>query len=148
MSVTGKEQKPYRYVLFLLILVFIGYSGFIYTTGSMSPDLAMSDEALQGERLWRKKNCQACHQLYGLGGYLGPDLTNTVSDPAKGPDYVKAFLNLGIRSMPHFSFSEEEKDQILAYLSHVNKTGYYPNREAELKYNGWVKLKYKKTGTD
>ena len=110
----------------------------------MSSSVAMSEAAMEGGKIWQSKNCQACHQLYGLGGYMGPDLTNIISNPAKGPDYVKAFLVLGTKTMPRFTFTEEEKDQIVAYLTYVSNTGFYPNRDAELQFLGWVKLKYKK----
>ena len=107
----------------------------------------MSEQAIQGEILWQKSNCTACHQLYGLGGYLGPDLTNVISRPGKGPNYVKAFLNSGVKAMPLFHFSEKEKDDIVAFLSHVDKTGYFPNTDAVLQNNGWVNLKYKSSKT-
>ncbi|MCH7870146.1 MAG: c-type cytochrome, partial [Planctomycetes bacterium] len=32
--------------------------------------------AKSGLAIWRENNCQACHQIYGYGGFLGPDLTN------------------------------------------------------------------------
>ncbi len=37
--------------------------------------------AAAGKLLYQKYNCQACHQIYGLGGYMGPDLTNVYSAP-------------------------------------------------------------------
>ena len=104
----------------------------------------MTEEALNGHTLWQQNNCTACHQFYGLGGYLGPDLTNIISTKNKGPSYVKAFLNSGIKIMPKFDFSESEKDEIVAFLTYVDGTGYFPNKQAKLKNTGWVELKYKK----
>ena len=46
--------------------------------------------------------------------------------------------------MPVFSFSEQEKDQLVQFLKEVNETGYYPNKEATIKNTGWVDLHYKK----
>lgn len=103
----------------------------------------MSETALLGETLWQKHNCTSCHQLYGLGGYLGPDLTNVISRKNKGERYVKAMLNSGIKQMPAFNFTETELNQLVEFLSHVDKTGFYPNHESELSTSGWVKLKYK-----
>lgn len=103
----------------------------------------MSKEAIAGEQLWQDNNCVACHQLYGLGGYLGPDLTNVISHPDKGPVYVKAFINSGISSMPKFNFNKKESNQIVAFLNHVDETGIYPNKKAEFASNGWVEIEYK-----
>ena len=103
----------------------------------------MSKQAIRGELLWQENNCTSCHQLYGLGGYMGPDLTNIVSKPTKGPVYLKAFLNSGVKAMPSFNFTEGEKDDIVAFLSHVDATGFFPNNNSELESMGWVKLKYK-----
>ena len=103
----------------------------------------MSKEALEGERLWQENNCTSCHQIYGLGGYLGPDLTNVISHPSKGGEYAKAFLNSGINAMPLFDFNEKEKNQIISFLTHVDETGIYPNENAVFQNNGWVDIEYK-----
>ena len=132
-----------RLVILSLLIIFTLYNVVIYTQNNMSPVNSMSETALKGQQLWQKNNCTACHQLYGLGGYLGPDLTNTISTPGKGGSYVSAFLNSGIKSMPKFHFTEDEKNQIVAFLSHVDSTGYYPNREANFGKDGWVNIEYK-----
>ncbi|MBD3637558.1 MAG: cytochrome c [Crocinitomicaceae bacterium] len=132
-------------VLIALVSVFTVYNAVLYmgeeTSSSSAP--RMSKEAIRGEQLWQENNCTACHQLYGLGGYLGPDLTNVISDPAKGSDYVRTFLNSGVKSMPQFDFSTEEQNAIISYLEHVNATGYYPNYDSEFSKDGWVTIKYK-----
>jgi nitric oxide reductase subunit C len=133
-----------RIVLGTLISVFIIYNITIYFNKvSASSTSQLSDSAIKGEKIWQNKNCTACHQLYGLGGYLGPDLTNVISNPAKGPEYAKAFFNSGIKSMPKFNFTEEEKNNLVEFLSAVDKTGYYPNKDVEFDYSGWVSIKYK-----
>ncbi len=75
--------------------------------------------------------------------YLGPDLTNTYSDKTKGPEYIKAFLNSGIKAMPEFHFSEKEKEALVIFLKEVDQSGYYPNHNASIKPNGWVEIQYK-----
>jgi nitric oxide reductase subunit C len=138
------ERKGNILVISIMLCVFITYNIILYTQQtSASSAPMMSQEALKGEQLWQENNCTACHQLYGLGGYLGPDLTNVISNPAKGEHYVKGFLNSGTKSMPKFSFSEEEKDALVCFLEHVDSTGYYPNTNAEFSSNGWVEIEYK-----
>lgn len=138
----------YRIVLGTLVLLFITYNCVLYTIGTKTDLQPMSPSAIRGQNLWQQNNCTACHQIYGLGGYLGPDLTNVISLDGKGPQYVKAFLNSGVRAMPVFNFNEEEKDDIVELLKHIDKTGYFPNRNPEIENSGWVKLKYKQQEND
>lgn len=102
----------------------------------------MSQDAIYGEDLWQKNNCTSCHQLYGLGGYLGPDLTNLTSSPFKEKDYVFAILDGDVGAMPPFRFTVKEKEYLYEFLSHVDKTGFYPNKASFNAY-GWGSLKYK-----
>lgn len=126
-----------------LLVMFTIYNVVVYTQGTSNITPKMSAAAIHGEKLYQDNNCTACHQFYGLGGYLGPDLTNIISNKIKGPMYVKAFLNSGIKSMPKFNFTEEEKDALVQFLTEVDQTGYYPVKDAEKNANGWVGIKYK-----
>lgn len=133
------------YIVFIgcLISVFAFYNYSLYTGNVAKYELTLSNKAIEGQQLWIQKNCASCHQLYGLGGYLGPDITNICSDKNKGPEYVKAFLNTGVKSMPKFNFTEKEKENIAAFLQEVDKTGFYPNYKAIIQPSGWVKIEYK-----
>lgn len=137
----------YRIVIASMVAVFMFYNFVIYTSDCENPLPPMNEQAMRGEILWQKSNCTSCHQLYGLGGYLGPDLTNVISRSGKGPEYVKAFINSGVKAMPRFNFSDREKDEIVAFLTHVDKTGYFPNPTIHLQKTGWVKLEYKSSKT-
>ncbi len=123
----------------LLAMVFACYNWFVYTHAQPSTDAGLSPSAQKGQALWLQHNCNSCHQLYGLGGYLGPDLTNVYAH--KGAPYTKAMLNSGVRVMPRFSFSEEEMEAMVAFLQEVNKTGSFPDKNAFIGYDGWVNLK-------
>ena len=137
------DTKKNILVIGLLITTFCFYNYLIYTSKENGEPIKLSKKALVGQKIWQDKNCWSCHQTYGLGGYLGPDLTNIYSNKNKGPNYIKAFLNSGVKSMPKFNFTEQEKEAIIAYLKTIDSTGYYPNYDAALKANGWVELKYK-----
>ncbi|NOY48396.1 MAG: cytochrome c [Chlorobi bacterium] len=130
-------------VISTLIVIFSIYNFSVYNLRDYKQPVKLSSKAIQGQQLWQENNCWSCHQIYGLGGYLGPDLTNTFSNPKKGKEYIKTFLNSGIKSMPKFNFSEDEKESIAIFLKYIDSTGYYPNYEANFKLNGWVELKYK-----
>lgn len=130
-------------IITVLVICFCFYNVVIYRSGRKGEAIILATKALEGQVLWQNNNCWSCHQIYGLGGYLGPDLTNVYSTNYKGENYIKAFLNSGVKTMPKFDFSEEEKNAIVAFLKHIDSTGYYPNNEAIIKPNGWVEIKYR-----
>lgn len=137
-------MKPFKkYLLFFLLLLstFSVYNYFLYTSKTDYGTFHLSEKAIQGENLWLKNNCNSCHQLYGLGGYLGPDLTNVYA--RQNEDYLKAMLNSGIKVMPRFNFNTSEKEALVLFLNEVDQTGYYPNIEAKLETDGWVDIKRK-----
>jgi len=100
----------------------------------------MSENAIIGEQIWQDKNCTSCHQIYGLGGYLGPDLTNVYSKHKEG---VVGFFTAGVGAMPVYSFSIQETEALLSFFKHIDQTGYYPNKNALFHNDGWVEIEYK-----
>jgi nitric oxide reductase subunit C len=136
-----KPFKKYLFLFLLLLSTFSVYNYFLYTSKTDYGTIHLSEKAIQGENLWLKNNCNSCHQLYGLGGYLGPDLTNVYARQNK--DYLKAMLNSGIKVMPRFNFNTTEKEALIQFLKEVDQTGYYPNIEAKLETDGWVAIKRK-----
>lgn len=137
----NKIVKKNRLVIFSLVIFVVVYDIMVYNSENNKASLLINDKALLGEEIWQENNCTACHQFYGLGGYLGPDLTNIISN--KGRDYAKAFFNSGIKSMPKFNFTEEQKEALACFLEHVDSTGYYPDTSVNLRYDGWVEINYK-----
>jgi nitric oxide reductase subunit C len=82
----------------------------------------MSSEAHEGRVLYQELNCSSCHQIFGLGGYLGPELTNVISTEGKGKAYVAAFLNYGPGQMPDFHLDSLQTRKIIAYLSYIDSS--------------------------
>ncbi len=109
-----------RLVLLLLCISCAAYTVFVYTRGDAGGDKIPSPSARAGMDVWQAKNCQSCHQLYGLGGYMGPDLTNVAS---KGDAYMRAFLEHGTSRMPNFHLSDTEVAQLTSFLQWVNQSG-------------------------
>ncbi|MBD3906341.1 cytochrome c [Chryseobacterium sp. Ch-15] len=136
-------HKYYVSVFFILVVIYALYSKEIYTEKTNFGHIKLSSNAVKGENLWLQNNCNACHQLYGLGGYMGPDLTNVSSHPQKSAEYLKVMMISGVKSMPKFNFSSDEQEYILQFLKEVDRTGYYPNRNAQIKYTGWVQYQKK-----
>ena len=116
---------------------FIFYSGYVYTTGTESAHQPpMNAEERLGAKVFQDYNCIACHQFYGLGGYMGPDLTNVMSK--RGEAYSRAFIMAGTASMPNLGLAPEEVDAVLAYLAFVDKTGTYPPENYDVRWFGTV----------
>ncbi len=127
-----------RYVFGALFGAFLIYSSQVYTRGTDAPHIeAMSAEARHGQELFQKHNCIACHQFYGLGGYMGPDLTNVLSN--RGEAYSAAFITAGTASMPNLGLSNDEVAALVAYLAYVDMTGTYPPENYTVHWTGLVK---------
>ena len=112
-------------VVGVLTTSYLLYSGLVYTAGTSSDivfNAAEQKKINHGKLLFQEYNCIACHQLYGLGGYLGPDLTNAYSDIYRGELYIKAFLQNGGRRMPNFKLTQEQTEAITSYLKYVDST--------------------------
>ena len=137
------QSSKYLIILIVLISVFSIYNFIIYTSKSEYKTIHLSEKAINGENIWLKKNCNSCHQIYGLGGYLGPDVTNVYSKKGKGEHYIKTIVNSGIQSMPKFNFSKEEKEELVQFFKEIDQTGYYPDVNATIGNDGWVTIKNK-----
>lgn len=126
-----------RSVFVALCAAFLGYSGYVYTKGTEAPHLPpMNAAERQGAAVYQEYNCVACHQFYGLGGYMGPDLTNVIS--LKGEAYARAFITAGTANMPRLGLDADETDAVLAYLAFVDRTGTYPPQQYAVRWYGMV----------
>ncbi len=108
-------------LLAFLVMTFALQTFLVYSddTGRDLPPL--SEHALEGRAVWLSNNCQACHQFYGFGGFLGPDLTNAASRV----DRVRLdeVLTNGVAQMPALHLSEAEISAIQSYLREMDGTG-------------------------
>ncbi len=122
-------------VLTILISGFLFYSFFLYSATSVKA-IVVTKETAQGKILWQQYNCNSCHQIYGLGGYLGPDLTNVYS--RRGQEYIKAFLRYGTNVMPNFNLRENEITELLAFLKNIDASGKSDPRTYTINKNGTI----------
>ena len=81
----------------------------------------LSAAAARGLALWRRHNCQACHQLHGFGGFLGPDLTNVAARATANE--LAPLLDSGRKQMPAFGFSPREQRDLFAFLAAMDASG-------------------------
>jgi len=108
-----------------LFVVFAVYTFFVYSDCDKRPlpGRAPDRHVLAGWKTWQAKNCHTCHQLYGLGGFMGPDLTNVVSDTNKNDAYLRTFIKYGTGKMPNFHLEDTEITDVIAMLKWINKSG-------------------------
>lgn len=128
-------EKKKTIAIVLLCVTFFSYSLYLYLLPPVEVK-NVSDETGYGKLLWQQYNCNACHQVYGLGGFLGPDLTNTYS--TRGPVYIKAFLQNGTPTMPDFHFNDRELKGLLAYLQDIDASGKADPRTFRINTNGTI----------
>jgi nitric oxide reductase subunit C len=58
---------------FLTLFLRLPYSSWIYT-GATDYGTVMTTRQQLGKKIYQEYNCQSCHQIFGLGGYLGQNL--------------------------------------------------------------------------
>lgn len=129
------------YIFGFLCILFLGYSMHIYWLPVFSKDSndpITAEKIAAGRQVWQKYNCQACHQLYGLGGYLGPDLTNVYSRLYESPEALKIFFKGGLKQMPVFNMSPEEEDLLVEFLKATDKSGSADPRNFHLQKDGMI----------
>ena len=110
-------------VFVVLFITYVSYSSWVYTKATSAAG-TMNVQEQSGKKLWQKLNCTSCHQIFGLGGYLGPELTTVISDPKRGEVYARAFLQNGGTRMPNFHFKTEEIDELIAYLKYIDSNAF------------------------
>ncbi|MDH3734407.1 MAG: c-type cytochrome [Gemmatimonadota bacterium] len=110
------EPKWKKRLLAVLVLCFVVQSSLVYSDERHEP---LSEEALAGRALWHRHACQTCHQFYGQGGFLGPDLTNAASrvDSTR----LASLLKVGSGQMPALALADAEIAELSAFLGAMDR---------------------------
>ena len=129
-----------RRIFTAYFVAFVFYSFYVYTAGTEAAHVPqMSEDARRGQDLYQQHNCVACHQFYGLGGYMGPDLTNVISK--RGAAYAGVFIANGTTTMPNLGINAEDTAALVSYLEFVDTTGTYPPEDYKVTWFGTVQQK-------
>jgi mono/diheme cytochrome c family protein len=91
-------------------------SGLVYSDDT---DILLSANAVEGRKLFHEGSCQVCHQLWGQGGFLGPDLTNASSrvDDTR----LASLLTMGSGQMPAYAYADREIQYIRSFLEEIDR---------------------------
>ncbi len=124
-------------IFIFLFSAFAAYSYIVYISSDKGNKEGTPDKhVIAGWKTWQDKNCQSCHQLYGLGGYMGPDLTNIVSQPGRNTAYLLSFIKHGSDKMPDFELNETQSGDLVSFLAWVDKSGKSKVREDQVNWSG------------
>ena len=105
-----------KLLLAVLVACFAIQSALVYMD---DVDLVLSEEAVEGRKIFHEQSCQVCHQLWGQGGFLGPDLTNAASrvDETR----LVSLLTVGSGQMPAFDMTPEQIGAMKAFLEEIDR---------------------------
>lgn len=103
-------------MLSVLVVCFAIQTGLVY---SDDVDIVLSADAVEGRELYHDGSCQVCHQLWGQGGFLGPDLTNASSrvDETR----LASLLTVGSGQMPAFDYDADQIRYMRAFLEEIDR---------------------------
>lgn len=91
----------------------------------------LTDQVVEGKKIWEHNNCMGCHTLFGEGAYYAPELTKVIERRGKG--WLKIFLKNpeamfpGERKMVNYHFTDQQIDDVIAFLEwcgHVDLNGF------------------------
>lgn len=113
------------------IVSFAIFLGLSWTTLSIEVPKRTHEENLtpqvvRGKHLWEANNCMGCHTILGEGAYYAPELTKVIE--RRGDAYVKvALMNKEPwaprgRKMVAYGFSDEEANDLVAFLTWIGQT--------------------------
>ena len=129
------KDKQKAFIFFTLVVAFLCYTSFIYVELPVKNEMPVASSQ-NGKLLWQKYNCNACHQIYGLGGYLGPDLTNEFS--RRGDQFIKGYIKSGNEIMPSFHLKDDELNDLAAFLKDVDISGSADPKSFIIHYDGTI----------
>ncbi|MEZ5524042.1 MAG: cytochrome c [Pseudomonadales bacterium] len=100
-------------------------------------------QVAHGKEIWEENNCIGCHSLMGEGAYFAPELGNVFDRYGQGSEenfrqFMQSWMAIqplkakGRRQMPQFHLSEEEVNDLSAFLiwtSRIDDNNWPPNKQ-------------------
>lgn len=118
---TARNLFIYGSVLCFVVLIILTIDT-MGTLESRAPEITEAVDA--GKKVWHKYDCIGCHTILGNGSYFAPDMTKATDRKPK--EYLKKFI-MNPRAvkpgtaMPMLGISEEEADNLIAFLEWTSK---------------------------
>jgi ubiquinol-cytochrome c reductase cytochrome b subunit len=95
-----------------------------------TPQPAQNSAVYQGLQLFSSKGCITCHNINGVGGYRGPDLSSVANRYTD--DQITYIVMTGRGNMPAFAsnITKEEWQSLLAFLDTRHSEDVLPHVQA------------------
>jgi nitric oxide reductase subunit C len=118
----ARHSSGWRVTAYGVVLAAFFVQGSLVWADVGGPETApLSASARAGQDLWRAGNCESCHQLYGMGGFLGPDLTNVAR--RRSTEEIDTMLSHGRGLMPNFGLPASDRAALEAFFRELDRTG-------------------------
>ena len=123
----GRARHPRRrpFAMALAAVVVVGVVGLTYVGASATPagvvkippTDGMTDPQLRGLAVFNAQGCIACHQIHGVGGHTGPDLSRA-GFRWEEADIRRQIVTPKDEKMPAYpGLSQEELDDLVTYMA-------------------------------
>lgn len=136
-----KIKPIHIFIVLSLSFLIYSFSIYIHPIYAKTESNINIEKAISGRLVWQKYNCQSCHQFYGLGGYLGTDLTNIYSAKNKGEAVIKSVILIGNDAMPAYHLSENELTDLMEFFKQTNQSGRADYNNFTIYNNGMIERK-------
>ena len=125
---TGKTAR----LIFLLgtlssavIFLWMTYDFHVQTPRLTHTD-KLTQEVVDGKKVWHKYNCNDCHTILGFGAYYAPDMTKAFyrlgeSNIASIVQHPEVIYRNSFRKMPQLGVSDTEVKQLVAFFRWVGE---------------------------
>lgn len=90
----------------------------------------LTDQVVEGKRIWQSKNCNDCHTILGIGGYFAPELTKVYD--RRGAAWLKSWLLDPLSmdpaaTMPNQKLDADQAENLAVFFEWVS----------QIDTNGW-----------
>jgi len=97
-------------------LTYLGSTGTTAGVVQVPPTEGMTDQQLRGLTVYNEQGCTACHQIHGIGGHTGPDLSRA-GFRWEEADIRRQIVTPKNEKMPAYDgLSQEQLDDLVTYL--------------------------------
>lgn len=131
-------------IFFFAIFVGLVAHSHWYVVNVSTDKAGLTDSVARGKHVWERHACINCHTILGEGAYYAPEVGNVFiryggdKDPKGAGETIKAWMKSqpsgvpGRRQMPQFNLSEQELDDLVAFLAWTSrmKTNNWPPNKA------------------
>jgi ubiquinol-cytochrome c reductase cytochrome b subunit len=129
------RRKPALAIGGLVVLALIALEVGGAITAPTRPSVEVNQLVLDGQKVYRDVNCSYCHSINGVGGAIGPDLTNIASKLTKNQltTYLQnPDLMVPNTLHPKLQFTPDEMTALVAYLETLGPPVSYSSQAPQL----------------